>query len=70
MAKFTQTERMALARRGHALPDGSFPITDAEDLRNAIADVGRAKDPAAAKRFIVKRARGMQLKGVLPLSWL
>lgn len=70
MAQFTQQERMMLAKRGMAMADGSFPIRNAEDLHNAIQAIGRAKDPAATKRFIIKRARAMQMKSALPLSWL
>ena len=70
MADFTEAERKALAKRGLALPDGSFPIRNADDLHNAIQAVGRAHDPAAAKAFIIRRARAMQMKSALPLSWL
>jgi hypothetical protein len=61
---------MSLAKKGQALPDGSFPIRNGEDLRNAIHDVGRASNPAAAKRHIVKRARALMLKSELPLHWM
>lgn len=70
MATFSQAERSALAKRGVAMGDGSFPIRNATDLENAIRDVGRANDPAAAKRHIIKRARALMLKSKLPLSWL
>ncbi len=70
MADFTQAERNTLAKRGAAMPDGSFPIRNSEDLKNAIHLVGRAHDPAAAKRHIIKRARALMLKSQLPLSWL
>lgn len=51
------------------MPGGEFPIRNAEDLRHAIQSVGRAKDPTAAKRHIVKRARALMLKSEIPLSW-
>ncbi len=72
MADFTAAERQALAKRGHALSDGSFPIRpgNAKDLENAIRDVGRASDPTKAKAYIIRRARGMGMKGKLPLAWL
>lgn len=38
------------------MPGGSFPINDAEDLRKAKHDVGRAKDPEAARHWINRRA--------------
>ncbi len=59
-----------MAKRGQALPDLSFPIADAEDLANAIRDVGRSHDPARAKKFIIRRARAMQMKSKLPIAWL
>lgn len=69
MTTFTAAERTALARSGAAMPGGEFPIRNAEDLRHAIQSVGRAKDPTAAKRHIVKRARALMLKSEIPLSW-
>lgn len=67
---FTEAERRRLAREGAAMPDGSFPIRNRMDLQHAIRAVGRAKDPAAAKRHIIKRARALMLKNELPLHWL
>ncbi len=67
---FTEAERRRLAKTGIARPDGSFPIRNKEDLHNAIRDVGRASDPAAAKRHIIRRARALFLKHDLPLHWL
>lgn len=51
-------ERKRLAREGKALPDGSYPIANAEDLKNAahLANSGHG-DVAAAKRLIAKRAK-------------
>lgn len=70
MADYTQAERMMLAKKGHALPDGSFPVTDANSLHSAIKLVGNANDPAKAKAFIMRRARALQLKSAIPLSWM
>ncbi len=67
---FTEAERRRLAKTGAAMPSGAFPIRNKEDLHNAISDVGRASDPAAAKRHIVRRARALMLKHELPLHWL
>jgi hypothetical protein len=41
---------------GGVLTGNSFPIEDAEDLGKAKHDVGRAHNPAAARRWINKRA--------------
>jgi len=44
-------------KKGHTMPGGGFPIEDKKDLANAKHDVGRAKNPAAARRWINKRAK-------------
>jgi len=54
-----QAERDKLADDDKALPGGGFPIKNAADLRNAIRAVGRAKDPAAAKALIKRRAKAL-----------
>ena len=60
-------ERMAEA--GTAMPDGSYPIATAADLRNAIQSVGRAKDYAKAKAHIIRRAKEMGMLNMLPTEW-
>ena len=45
--------------KGQTMADGSFPIRNASDLSNAKHDVGRAKNPEAARRWINKRARDL-----------
>lgn len=62
-------EREKLADAGKALPDGSFPIANVSDLHNAIQAYGRAKDKAAAKRHIIKRARALGATDALPEGW-
>jgi hypothetical protein len=43
MADLDTAERRKLADQGKALPDGSFPIRNREDLKDAIQSHGRAK---------------------------
>lgn len=62
-------QRRRLAEKGHAMPDGSFPIADLEDLRNAIQAIGRARDPAKAKRHIRKRANALGHPELIPDTW-
>lgn len=62
-------QRKKLADEGKAMPDGSFPIASVEDLRNAIQAIGRAKDPAAAKAHIKKRARDLGQEALIPEGW-
>jgi hypothetical protein len=70
MARTYDTDkRKQMADRGTAMPDGSYPIADEEDLRNAIQAIGRAKDPDAVKRHIRKRARALGLTDLIPDSW-
>lgn len=67
--QFSQQKREGLAKKGHAMPDGSFPIENEADLKNAIHAVGRAKDPSAAKSHIRKRAKALGLEKHIPDSW-
>lgn len=66
---FTADQRKTAAKKGAAMPDGSFPILTEQDLKNAIHAIGRAKDPAAAKTHIKKRARALGLTDLLPDDW-
>jgi len=63
------TERKGLAKKGDALPDGSFPIASVQDLKNAIKAFGRSKDPAKARAFIKKRAAALGQSKLLPENW-
>lgn len=58
---FTQAERDKAAKEGAAMPDGSFPILNAEDLANAVHAIGRANHPEAVKEHIRKRAAALGL---------
>jgi len=69
MRDYTQAERDRMTETGEALDDGSYPIKDADDLRNAIQAVGRAKDYEKAKRHIMRRARALDLEWMLPEEW-
>lgn len=69
MANYSTAQRRALAAKGQARKDLSFPIQNEQDLRNAIHDVGRANDPAAAKAWIRKRAAALGLSKLVPVAW-
>lgn len=62
-------ERKKLAKKGHAMSDGSFPIANKADLKNAIQAYGRASNKAAVKRHIIKRAKALGATNLLPDSW-
>lgn len=66
---FDTDARKAAAKSGAALPDGSFPIQNKGDLKNAIEAIGRAKDPAAAKAHIKKRAVALGAADSIPDAW-
>lgn len=68
-SRVTGKTRERSADRGEALPDGSFPIRDAADLRRAIKAYGRAKDKPRAKRHIIKRAKALDKTNLLPDTW-
>jgi hypothetical protein len=59
---FSAARRRELARRGHALPDGSYPIEDTTDLHNAaiLARSGHG-NVSAARRLIARRARELNV---------
>ena len=67
---FTEEQRNSMAKEGNALPDGSYPISNESDLRNAIQAFGRAKDKEAAKRHILKRARELGKENLIPAGWV
>jgi len=62
-------ERKKLARTGAAMSGGGYPIANEGDLKNAIQAFGRAKDPDATKRHIIKRAKALGLTNLLPADW-
>lgn len=66
---FTEAERRALVKKHQAMADGSFPIRNVADLRNAIHAYGRAKNKAAVKAWIIKRARQLHAEKYLPSDW-
>ena len=63
--------REKLASEGKALPDGSYPIRNVEDLKNAIQAYGRSKPGkrAAVRRHIIKKARGLGKSELVPEQW-
>ena len=68
-AEFSVQERRELAREGKALPDGSYPIRNKEDLKNAIKTVGLGKSEAKAMAWIKKRAKMLGAEDMLPEKW-
>lgn len=52
-------ERRKLSSKGEAMPDGSYPIRNAQDLANAYKDYVRTGRPSAVAAWIAKRARAL-----------
>lgn len=72
--EFSQEKREALAEKGHALPDGSFPIETVADLKNAISSIGRAGKVGSdryneVKAHIVEQADRLGASDELPEDW-
>jgi hypothetical protein len=67
----SRDERTKLAGEGKALPDGSYPIRDVEELRNAIQAYGRSnpEDRKAVRNHIKKRARQLNFRHLVPENW-
>ena len=64
-------QRKKYAKRGFALPDGSYPIPDVSHLKKAIQAYGRAnpEDRGKVRRHIMKRARGLGRTDLIPEKW-
>ena len=71
LAVINRKQRMKLAEEGKALPNGSFPIRNASDLRNAVQAYGRAKPGQRGKvrRHIMKMARQLDKTDLIPDNW-
>jgi hypothetical protein len=79
MADYSADPLRKLVKQGKAMPapgqdrPGRFPIKDRADLENAIRAVGRVTggEPERQKvrRFILKRARELNLTQLIPDTW-
>jgi phage head maturation protease len=67
---FSQDERDDAASSGHAMSDGSYPIENVQDLRNAIRAVGRGgKNHDEIRRHIMSQARRLDATNLIPDNW-
>ena len=67
--EFSDEKRQELADKGHAMPDGSFPIENITDLHNAIQSIGRSKNYNKTKAHIISRAKDLEATNILPDDW-
>jgi predicted DNA binding CopG/RHH family protein len=70
-ADISEAQRKKLAEKGQALPDGSYPIRNVTDLKNAVQSYGRAaaKDKAKVRKHISKRANELKRPDLIPDNW-
>ena len=66
---FSDKERSDLVDKDQAMPDGSYPIRNVEDLKNAIQSFGRAKNKPAVKKWIMRRAKELGQESLIPDNW-
>jgi len=70
MATWTAEQRREAAAKGWALPDGSYPIANREDLRDAILSYGRSRaDRQEVHEHIIERAKALHASDELPEKW-
>lgn len=67
----SREKRQKLAKEGKALPDGSYPITNIDSLKDSIQAYGRSKPGkrAAVRRHISKMARKFDRPDLIPENW-
>ena len=67
-AYIPESVREKAAEKGQALPDGSYPIRNIKDLKNAIQAYGRSKPSKRAKvrAHIMKRAKALGRADLIP----
>lgn len=70
-AKYHKADRDAMAKSGAAMPDGSYPIADQDDLHKSIHAVGRGRHAShdAIRRHILARADVLGLSSLIPEDW-
>ncbi len=68
---YSADQRKQMAAKGHAMPDGSYPIGDAQDVKSAASLVGHSKKYSAeqVKAHVIKNARRLGAMSALPESW-
>lgn len=71
MTDYSKKSRNAQAKSGQAMPDGSYPIKNVNDLHNAIRAVGRGRNNShdAIRRHIIRRAIALGARNAIPSDW-
>jgi hypothetical protein len=66
---FSAAEREQDAEAGAAMPDGSYPIRNANDVANAVRDFYRSGQKPDVKAHIIARAKAIGTENALPEDW-
>lgn len=67
--KYSKDDRDKMAGK-EAMPDGSYPVKDEEDLDNAIHAVGRGgSDHDSIRKHVIERAHALGLSAKIPPNW-
>ena len=69
--KYGAATRREMADSGVAMPDGSYPVADAEDLRHAVRAVGRGRHDShdVIRRHVIARANALGIDDAIPDDW-
>ena len=67
--KFSAESRRRMADAGNAMPDGSYPIGNKDDLMNAIRSWGRGGSDPKVKAHIKRRAKELGAEDMIPDNW-
>jgi hypothetical protein len=67
--KFSPESRRRMADSGNAMPDGSYPIGNKQDLMNAIRSWGRGGSDPKVKAHIKRRAKELGAEDMIPENW-
>jgi HK97 family phage prohead protease len=68
---YDAAQRKEMAEKGWAMPDGSYPINDAADVKSAIGLNGHSAtySTAEVKAHIIKNAKRLGLSSMIPDDW-
>lgn len=69
--KYSHEQRMEMAGKGEAMPDGSYPVGDCEDIKNAVTAYGREDDAKRPelRRLIIRNAIKHGCTDEIPDDW-
>lgn len=67
---YSEQARMEAARKGEALPDGSYPTRDCDELGKAVEAYGRETgSKPKLRRYLIKRSVELGCTEKIPDNW-